>query len=681
MQISVLGPVEVTSDGRLVAIGRGKPRALLAVLALHEGSTVSSDRLVEALWGDEPPSTAAKMVQLYVSQLRKALAVSGDGAQIVTRGRGYELRLGDGEVDALRFEALVAGDMPREALALWRGAPLADVAEEPFADAEIRRLEELHLTAVESAIDRDLAAGRHREVLGELEALVAREPLRERLHAQRMLALYRSGRQAQALHAYRQARSALVEQVGVEPGPELRGLHEAILRQDPGLDPPGLAADPLPAELYAGTPLIGRRAELDALREAWREAHAGTGRLVVIAGPGGAGKTRLAAELAGEVHRDRGIVLHASGAGDSRAAGAAMSRAARAQRPTLLVVDDADRAGAAAAAALDELLQGLDGLPVLVLATAQAADIALARRADATIALGALDADDVASIARLYADPVDAEVPIAAMMEASGGVPRAVHQVATEWARAERVRRLGGAAGRTASRRARLRAAEDELAGDVVVALEAARERRRDSAGVVVCPFKGLAAFEPEDAAFFFGRERLVAEMVARLAGAPLLGLVGPSGSGKSSALRAGLLPALRQGVLPGSEGWSVALLRPGEHPLRALGDATSAAAPEGRLVLAVDQLEEVFVACRDESERAAFVDALVRSARDPRRRAVVLLAPTSTAAARRTRSCGGCWAPTRRPWDRCAARSCAAPSSSRPATRGWRSSPTSRTR
>ena len=206
-------------------------------------------------------------------------------------------------------------------------------------------------------------------------------------------------------------------------------------------------------------------------------------------------------------------------------------------------------------------------------------------------------------------------------------MPRQVHQAAIEWARAERVRRLGGAAGRTASRRAGLRAAEDELAGDVVVALEAARERAHVPADVVLCPFKGLAAFEPEDAAFFFGRERLVAEMVARLAGAPMLGLVGPSGSGKSSVLRAGLLPALRQGVLPGSETWAIALLRPGEHPLRALQDATSAAAPEGRLVIAVDQLEEAFVACSDDGERAAFIDALVRSARDPRRRAVVLMA------------------------------------------------------
>jgi DNA-binding SARP family transcriptional activator len=208
VQISLLGPVEVTSGGRPVAIGAGQPRALLALLALHEGSTVSTDRLVEGLWGEEPPATAPKMVQLSVSQLRKALAAEGDGAQIVTRGRGYELRLADGGPDVRRFEQLIAGGRPREALALWRGAPLADVADEPFAAPEIRRLEELRLMASESAIDADLAAGRHREVVGELEALVAEQPLRERLHGLRMLALYRSGCQAEALEVYRRARGA-----------------------------------------------------------------------------------------------------------------------------------------------------------------------------------------------------------------------------------------------------------------------------------------------------------------------------------------------------------------------------------------------------------------------------------------------------------------------------------------
>ena len=270
-------------------------------------------------------------------------------------------------------------------------------------------------------------------------------------------------------------------------------------------------------------------------------------------------------------------------------------------------------------------------MSVLVVATAEDGRVAGAVSADASLTLAPLDADGVAAVARPYAGAgEDVAVPVARLLAASGGVPERIHRAAGEWARAEAAGRLDAAAGRAASERAGLRAAEDELAG-TVVELEAARERARpppEAADVVVvCPFKGLASFDVEDAAFFFGRERLVAEMVARLAGAPLMGIVGPSGSGKSSALRAGLLPALADGVLPGSEGWSLVRLRPGEHPMRALEDATAEAAPRGRLVLAVDQFEEVFTACRDESERRAFVDALVASVRDPRRRALVLVA------------------------------------------------------
>jgi Bacterial transcriptional activator domain/AAA ATPase domain len=185
----------------------------------------------------------------------------------------------------------------------------------------------LRLTAIELAIDRDLAAGRHREVVGELETLVAQEPLRERLHAQRMLALYRCGRQSDALDAYRRARRALVEAIGVEPGPELRRMQEAILRQDPSLEAPAQQAIELPPELDAGTPLAGRAAELDWLREHWRAVHAGAGRSVLVAGERGIGKTRLAAELAGEVHRDHGTVLYASGAGPPATARAALDNA------------------------------------------------------------------------------------------------------------------------------------------------------------------------------------------------------------------------------------------------------------------------------------------------------------------------------------------------------------------
>src|SRR4051794_10422259 len=247
VELRLLGPVEARLDDGPLELGPRKQRAVLAMLALQVGHTVPVDRLVEGLWGETPPASAPKMVQLYVSHLRRVL--DGDGARIVTRGRGYELQLPDDAVDAVRFQRLL-DTRPRDALALWRGAPLADLGDEPFAAAEIRRLEELRLRATELAIDADLAAGRHAEVIGELDALVAQEPLRERLRAQRMLALYRSGRQAEALEAYRDAREVLVE-LGIEPGEELNALHQAILEHDPRIAPPAAAA---PAEPGEGEP-------------------------------------------------------------------------------------------------------------------------------------------------------------------------------------------------------------------------------------------------------------------------------------------------------------------------------------------------------------------------------------------------------------------------------------------
>jgi WD40 repeat protein/DNA-binding SARP family transcriptional activator len=626
MDVRVLGPVEASVDERPVAIRAGKPRALLALLALNVGSAVSAERLIDGLWGEKPPATAAKMVQVYVSQLRKALAAGGDGAEILTRAHGYELRLGPGEVDVRRFERLVAAGAPREALTLWRGAALHDLADAPFAAVEIRRLEELRLAALELAIDGDLAAGRHREVIGELEALVAEEPLREHLHAQRMLALYRCGRQGDALDAYGRARAALVEAIGVEPGTELRRLQEAVLRQDPSLELPEDEVAGLPPELDAGTPLIGREAELVALREHWRHVRAGTGRIVVIMAGRGMGKTRLAAELAAEVHRGRGAVRYASGAGAPEAARAALTDATSARRPTLLVLDDADQAPDDVRTALDDVARVVADLPVLVLATVEHDGLAACDRLE----LGPLDAVAVRAVALLYAGPnPGAEPPVEQLVGESGGVPRRVHRAAAEWARGQAGQRLGATAERAAAERTGLRATEDDLAGDVV-ALQVVRELAElhdDRPGVVACPFKGLAFFDVEDADVFFGRERLVAEMVARLAGAPLMGVVGPSGSGKSSALRAGLLASLAAGVLPGSEDWALALLRPGGHPMAALERAIAAAPTGVRMIVAVDQFEEAFTACADESERTAFIDALVADAQDPRRRALVLIA------------------------------------------------------
>lgn len=205
------------------------------MLALQAGCTVSADQLIDGLWGEEPPATASKLVQLYVSHVRKAIAAAGHDEVIATHGRGYELRVAREQVDVGRFERLLAQGAPRDALALWRGTPLADVVREPFAAVEARRLRELRAAATELAIEQDLEAGRHRDVLPEIDGLLAQEPLRERLHALRMLALYRAGRQAEALNAYREARAILVEAVGIEPGPDLRRLQEQILCQHPGL--------------------------------------------------------------------------------------------------------------------------------------------------------------------------------------------------------------------------------------------------------------------------------------------------------------------------------------------------------------------------------------------------------------------------------------------------------------
>ena len=237
MKILLLGPVEVRSDGDEVALGGPKERALFALMALRPGVAVSADELIDGLWGEAPPATALKLVQLYVSHVRKALAAVGERDVIVTHGRGYELRVGREQVDVGRFERLLAQGAAREALALWRGRPLADIDGEPFAVGQVRRLEEMHTVALELAIDQDLQAGRHGEVLAEIEGLLAQEPLRERLHALRMLALYRAGRQAEALAAYREARAVLIEEIGIEPGPELRRMQEAILRQDASLHP------------------------------------------------------------------------------------------------------------------------------------------------------------------------------------------------------------------------------------------------------------------------------------------------------------------------------------------------------------------------------------------------------------------------------------------------------------
>ncbi|MGA2925788.1 MAG: BTAD domain-containing putative transcriptional regulator [Solirubrobacteraceae bacterium] len=442
LRFGVLGPLEASWDGKPVRLGGDRQRALLALLLLHANQLVTMEQLVEQLFGADASDGAANAVHVAISRLRRVLHC-GDGAVLQTRPGGYLLALDVAQLDATLFERLLdegrelfcGGDPAaaaarlREALALWRGSPLADVPPLEIVAPEIRRLAELRVLALIERIDADLALGRDAELIPEIERLVASEPLRERPRAQLMLALYRSGRQAEALDVYRDASAALRDELGLEPGRALQQLERMVLQHDE---------------------------ELDA----------------APAGP-------------------------AAPAGEAGLAGSA---------------------------------------------------------------------------------------------------------------------RLAGPAG---------------LAGPEG---PAGRERR----GPLVCPFKGLASFDSSDAEFFCGRERVVSDLVARLAEWTLVGILGPSGIGKSSLLRAGLLPALRAGALPASGGWRQVLVRPGEHPCdelaRAFGDgglggALARLSAGERIVIAVDQLEELFTVCRRDDERQAFLAQLAAAARDHERRAFVVCA------------------------------------------------------
>jgi predicted ATPase/DNA-binding SARP family transcriptional activator len=307
MEYRVLGPLEVLGQEGPLPLGGAKQRALLALLLLNANGVVSRERLIDELWRDDPPETAVTTVQVYVSRLRKLLPER----TLLTRPPGYRLEVEPQTIDLQRFERLLvearrvkperAATILREALALWRGPPLAEFSE-PFARIEHGRLEDLRLQALEQRIEADQALGRDSELVSELEALIAENPQRERLRGQLMLALYRSGRQPEALQAYQAARHALVDEFGIEPSAQLQRLERQILTQDPELEsppssPPGTVtfSSSLP---FQPTPLVGRERELDELVRLVRREQL---RLVTVTGPGGVGKTRLALQVAAEV--------------------------------------------------------------------------------------------------------------------------------------------------------------------------------------------------------------------------------------------------------------------------------------------------------------------------------------------------------------------------------------------
>jgi DNA-binding SARP family transcriptional activator len=267
MEFRILGPLEVVDQGGNVKLGGSKQRSLLALLLLSPNQAISRDRLIDELWGDQPPDTAATAIQVHVSQLRKALGRD----VIVTQTPGYLIRVRDGELDLERFERSVAeaqsappeeaSALLREALGLWRGTPLAEL-DVPFAHAAGVRLDEQRLAALEQRIDADLALGRHAQLVLELEGLVRDHPLREHLRGQLMLALYRSGRQAKSLDVYRVGRRLLDEELGLEPDNELQRLERAILNHDPSLDSPVVAGSTGPSVAQRRRPSLRTEAPI-----------------------------------------------------------------------------------------------------------------------------------------------------------------------------------------------------------------------------------------------------------------------------------------------------------------------------------------------------------------------------------------------------------------------------------
>src|SRR4051794_6086329 len=309
MRIDVLGPVEASVAGRPAALGGSRPRALLAVLALTPGRVVSSDRLIDELWGQAPPARARASLQMHVSRLRKALG--GDAPRLAARAGGYVLELEPGARDLDRWEAALArarraraDGQPEAALAaiedglrLWRGAPLGGAGAHDLLGGERARLEEERLAAIVEGIELELELGRHDELPGRLESLVRAHPFKERLVELQMLALYRGGRQADALAAFRAARARFADELGIEPGEALRRLHEDVLRNGGSLDAAaGERRSPAPPNRT-----IGRARELEAIGARLRLESV---RLVTLTGPGGVGKTRLALEVTRAVEPD-----------------------------------------------------------------------------------------------------------------------------------------------------------------------------------------------------------------------------------------------------------------------------------------------------------------------------------------------------------------------------------------
>jgi WD40 repeat protein/DNA-binding SARP family transcriptional activator len=644
------GPSVTDADGEAVGIGGPRQRRLLAVLLIHRNRVVSVDRLAEAVFAGAPTPSAATTLRSYVARVRKALdaadAGGGPGAVVVTRAPGYLLQVADEAFDVACFERLLAdadarlarddaagaSAVVREGLALWQGDAYAEFADEEWAMPEAQRLGELRLVAEERRIDAELACGQAAEVVPVAASLARDHPTREAFRAQLMLALYRTGRQADALEVFREYRETLVAELGVDPTPRLAELHERILGHDPRL----LLSEP------AGRALRGYR-----LGE-----RLGTGR----------DGTVCAASLPG-VERDVVVRVYREDVADRpgfvREFGASAHRLASLHHPAVVAVHDHWREPGTACLVMrrmyggslaDRLRQG----PLSAAATALLVDRvggALVAAAEQGVAHGRVVAESV-----LYdeaGDPFLSDFALGAdePPPTSGGD---VHDLAELVARC-----LPAAEDAVVDVLDRGRATHGRPPiADFVPRLVAALAGVEPTAPAAVPnPYRGLRAFDEGDAADFFGRGDLVGAMLDRLGTEELAGrlllVVGGSGTGKSSAVQAGLLPRVRRGDGPGAGQWFVTTMQPGAEPFKELAEGlrrVAVAEPvglaeqlaaeggvdrvlrrvvpaDGQLLLVVDQFEELFTLA-GAADRRAFLDGILDAvtAADGRLRVVATL-------------------------------------------------------
>jgi DNA-binding SARP family transcriptional activator/WD40 repeat protein/tRNA A-37 threonylcarbamoyl transferase component Bud32 len=632
VEFRVLGSIEVFEEGNgSITLGGPKQRAVLAHLLLRANHLVSADVLIDEVWGEEPPETARNALQSYASHLRKSL-----GAERLEGSRaGYRLRAEPSELDATRFQSLVRDArrlLPIDATAaigafnhaldLWRGPAFADLASEPSLQAEAARLDELRLGALEDRIDAQLTIGQHGEVIGELEGLTARHPLRERLWEQLMLALYRSARQAEALTAYQRAREILADELGIDPSPELRKVHERILAQSPELDPRG--------EPLRGYRLLERLGE-DSFGVVYRATQPNVGRDVAI---------RVVHE-----HRANDPAFVRRFEPEAQAVTAL-------EHPHVAAVYDYWREPGRAYVVTRFLRGGsLDGLVERSALSTERATRTLEQVASALASAhrrGVVHGD-LRSSNVLFDEEGNAYLTDFSI---GAGANRAVDDLTAFGALAREA--LGEHLPMTieeALRRMETARGGDGAAESLTEVIAMLGPGSDDSAILgadVRNPYKGLRPFLEADAGDFFGREAFIEQLLERMsrtAGSRFIAVVGASGSGKSSVVGSGLVAAIRRGAIPGSEGWFVTEMVPGHHPLeeldaalmrvavrppagllarlesgpRGLLEVVDAILPEEtELLLVVDQLEELFTLTESEDDRALLLESLRVATTDP---------------------------------------------------------------